>query len=254
MNISVAVVAMIQNSTDNTTNTEYQGFDWSQREKGVVLSSFFYGYIVTQLMGGWLASRVGGSTVFGIGIFITSVAALFTPPVVNYAGVPGMVFIRVIQGIAAGVAFPCCNALFAMWSPVNERSRMLSVAVSGSYFGTVFANFFSGLIAIKLGWPWIYYIFGVAGICWYLIWALLVGNAPETDRFISQEEKEYIMKSRGENRNVTNPPWKKMFTSVPILAITVAHFAFDWGFFTLFTDLPSYIKSNYTKHFLLTPI
>ncbi len=128
---------------------------------------------------------------------------------------------------------------------------MTSVAISGSYFGTVFANFFSGLIAVQLGWAWIYYIFGIAGIVWYLLW-LFVGNSPETDRFISQNEKEYIMKSRGETSKTTNPPWKAMFTSVPILAITVAHFAFDWGFFTLFTDLPSYIKSEYF-HFLNQP-
>jgi MFS family permease len=92
---------MINNSPDNAT-AEHGGFDWSQKEKGVVLSSFFYGYIVTQFVGGYLASRIGGSTVFGIGILITSVAALFTPPIVNFADVPGMVFIRVIQGIAAG--------------------------------------------------------------------------------------------------------------------------------------------------------
>lgn len=36
-------------------------FDWSSQTKGLILSSFFYGYLVTQLPGGWLASKIGGN-------------------------------------------------------------------------------------------------------------------------------------------------------------------------------------------------
>lgn len=35
-------------------------FVWDTEIQGVVLASFFYGYIVTQVPGGWLAGRYGG--------------------------------------------------------------------------------------------------------------------------------------------------------------------------------------------------
>lgn len=35
-------------------------FDWSHDVQGVILSSFFYGYIVTQIPGGYLAATYGG--------------------------------------------------------------------------------------------------------------------------------------------------------------------------------------------------
>ena len=49
--MSVAIVAMTENRTvveGNQTHYE-QYFDWDSKDKGLVLSSFFYGYITTQV-------------------------------------------------------------------------------------------------------------------------------------------------------------------------------------------------------------
>lgn len=77
---------------------------------------------------------------------------------------------------------------------------------------------------------------------WYLAFLILVGESPETDRFISDEEKEYIISNRGKGYGNMKTPWKGLFTSLPVWAITAAHTSFNWGFYTLFTDLPSYMK------------
>ena len=52
----------------NGTITKEQHFDWNSNQKGLILSSFFYGYITTQLAGGFISSKIGGNLVFGIGI------------------------------------------------------------------------------------------------------------------------------------------------------------------------------------------
>ena len=46
---------------------------------GWILSSFFFGYIITQVPGGWLAARFSGRWIFGIGIVMTAVLTLLTP-------------------------------------------------------------------------------------------------------------------------------------------------------------------------------
>lgn len=66
VNLSVAVVAMNQvtNVTlENGTVVEEREFNWTSKERGVVLSSFFYGYITTQVLGGFLANKIGGHIV-----------------------------------------------------------------------------------------------------------------------------------------------------------------------------------------------
>lgn len=37
-------------------------------------------------------------------------------------------------------------------------------------------------------------------------------------------------------------PWKAMMTSKPVWAIIVAHFAENWGFYTLLTGMPTFMK------------
>lgn len=55
VNLSVAIVAMTENRTVITTNetgtytTYEQHFPWDSKQKGLLLSSFFYGYITTQV-------------------------------------------------------------------------------------------------------------------------------------------------------------------------------------------------------------
>lgn len=41
------------------------------------------------------------------------------------------------------------------------------------------------------------------------------------------------------------PPWKAMMTSQAVWAIIVAHFAENWGFYTLLTGLPMFMRGNF---------
>lgn len=66
VNLSVAIIAMteVKNVTlENGTIVEQQEFEWSSTQQGIILSSFFYGYILTQFAGGLLANKLGGHRV-----------------------------------------------------------------------------------------------------------------------------------------------------------------------------------------------
>lgn len=74
VNLSVAIVAMTENRTvlhPDGPPTYEQYFTWNSLEKGQVLSSFFYGYILTQFIGGVVSSKIGGNLVFGVGIGVS---------------------------------------------------------------------------------------------------------------------------------------------------------------------------------------
>ena len=46
---------------------------------GVVLGSFYYGYVALQIPGGWLAVKLGGTRLFGLAVLIASVLTTLTP-------------------------------------------------------------------------------------------------------------------------------------------------------------------------------
>ena len=37
-------------------------------------------------------------------------------------------------------------------------------------------------------------------------------------------------------------PWQSILTSLPVWAIVVAHFAENWGFYTLLTEMPTFLS------------
>ena len=101
INLSVAIVAMTELKSfkhDDGSVTYEQEFNWSSKQKGVVLSSFFYGYLVTQVFGGILAKRIGGHLPFGIGIGATAVLNLLTPVAASWS-MYALIAVRVVEGL-----------------------------------------------------------------------------------------------------------------------------------------------------------
>jgi len=136
--------------------------------------------------------------------------------------------------------------VWAQWAPPQERTQMASVAFSGSFVGTVIAMPVCGIIANSLGWPAIFYITGVTGLIWFAVWWVVVKDDPADDPHITPEELKYIKESVGDNKHgkdITHP-WKEIVCSLPVWAIVVAHVCENWGFYTLLTQLPTYMKDT----------
>lgn len=90
---------------------------------------------------------------------------------------------------------------------------------------------------------------GVIGIIWFILWWSIVAESPIEDRYITKEELNYIKESLGNdgrNRRIKHP-WKSFLTSGPVWAIVVSHFSENWGFYTLLTQLPKFLKGNSIK-------
>ncbi|CAH1100740.1 unnamed protein product [Psylliodes chrysocephalus] len=245
VNLSIAIVAMTEfrNVTlENGTVTRVRDFDWDTKLQGYILSSFFYGYITTQLLGGYLASRIGGKRVFGAGIAVTALLTLVTPWIAQ-TSVYLLLAVRIIEGIFEGVTYPCIHAIWGKWAPPLERSRLATIAFSGSYIGTVVSMPLCSILASSLGWESIFYFFGSVGLVWCGLWAWVVTDYPEDDPKISKEELQYIINSlEVKSDKKTKIPWSSFVKSMPVWAITVSHFSENWGFYTMLTQLPKFMK------------
>lgn len=81
--------------TIESTDGEYV---WDTTLQGYILSSFFYGYVVTQIPFGILSKRYGAKHFLGWGMLINSVFS-FLVPVAADAGVGWLIVVRFIQGL-----------------------------------------------------------------------------------------------------------------------------------------------------------
>ena len=103
-------------------------FEWDTQMQGFVLSSFYYGYITTTLVGGVLAMKFGGKILLLIAVAWTSALTIVTPPLTEKGDAVAMIVVRVLEGIgqvgvqvaarqrlhcdfaALGCAHPSCSA------------------------------------------------------------------------------------------------------------------------------------------------
>lgn len=248
-NVSVAVTDMTTKhliTSDNGTSYEIRYFDWDSRLQGLILSSYFYGYISTQVLGGWLASKFGGNLIFGVGILVTALLTLLTPTFVSL-GVYWFVAVRVIEGLFQGVSYPSAHDIWSNWAPPMERSRLATIGTSGSNIGTVISFIISGILADVAGWPSIFYVFGALGLLWYPAWVILVKRGPQYDKHIDPSELKFIrgnMDGIDSEKKKLKHPWRRFFLSMPVWAIIVANFTENWGLYTLLTGLPSFMKDT----------
>jgi MFS transporter, ACS family, solute carrier family 17 (sodium-dependent inorganic phosphate cotransporter), other len=139
-------------------------------------------------------------------------------PILCYQGIHYLYLVRVIEGIFGGLSFPSINTVWSKWSPPLERSRISGFGISGCFAGTVVAMLLSGFLAVNFGWESIFYVFGVCGLIWSAAWMIIVKESPENDEKMCENEKKYIKKSlaRHGQVNVVKPPWKSIFTSMPV--------------------------------------
>lgn len=134
--------------------------------------------------------------------------------------------------------------MWSKWAPPFERSRMVVAAFTGNYIGIVVSLPVSGILAQSYGWESVFYVFGAIGCIWTVLWLIFVRKSPKSDPFISEEEKKYIeltLDKQTKDEEVAIP-WKAIWTSSAVWAIIAAQFAEGWGFFTLQTQLPQFLK------------
>lgn len=230
VNISVAIIPMAEQ------------FGWSDTQRGLVLSSFFIGYLITQVAGGSLAARFGGKAVLGFGVLWWSLFTLLTP-LSAFASFPILIATRILMGLGEGVAFPATYHLLGRWVPMKERSRAAAFNLSAIPLGTLFAVTTTPFIALAYGWPAIFYLFGATGFIWFLFWWLLAGDRPDQSldpRLTTQEGEESV----DLNRRGKKIPWREILGKKPVWAIIVAHFSNNWGLYVLLAWLPSYFSSQ----------
>ncbi|XP_055864731.1 sialin-like isoform X1 [Biomphalaria glabrata] len=223
-------------------------FDWDKNTRAQLLAMYFYGYISTQILSGWLASRYGGTRVWAVSMFICALCTLITP-VCARTHVYLVYAARVIIGVSSGVSFPCIQAILGRWAPVYEKSKLASIIYAGLSAGNIITFAISGLMCeygFDNGWGSIFYLSGLFTILWVASWFVLTSDTPAKHRWVSAKERTYIETAIGKGglTKVRSVPWLKMFKSGPLWAVTTAHFCNNYVNYTLLTLLPTFLKES----------
>lgn len=128
-------VCPIDNETivdDNDEAGSTDGYyDWSETLQGVILSAFYWGYIITHIPGGMLVERFGGKVLLLAGIAATSVLTCLTPVSITFGGAYLLIANRVVMGLCQGFMYAAVFGLLSTWIPLRERTTLGVFVLSG---------------------------------------------------------------------------------------------------------------------------
>ncbi|KAI4344206.1 hypothetical protein L6164_011457 [Bauhinia variegata] len=236
VNLSVAIIPMSHQ------------YGWNSSVAGLVQSSFFWGYALSQLPGGWLAKIFGGRKVLQIGVLGWSVATALVPFLAGY--MPGLILLRVLVGIGEGVSPSAATDLIARSIPLEERSRAVAFVFGGLSVGSVMGLLLAPPLIQNFGWESVFYLFGLLGIAWFLGSQYLEGGGAQLgDDSISLSKGFLVKQTRSNslkelNDSLKDVPWKAFFQNQAVWAMIYAHFCGSWGHFTCLSWFPTYFSEK----------
>ncbi|XP_051832696.1 solute carrier family 17 member 9 isoform X1 [Antechinus flavipes] len=218
-----------------------EDFGWNKKQSGILLSSFFWGYCLTQIMGGHLGDRIGGDKVILISAsawgFITAITPLLSQ--ISSAHLVFMTLSRILMGFFQGVYFPALTSLLSQKVRENERAFTYSTVGAGSQFGTLVIGGAGSLLLDWYGWQSVFYFSGVLTLIWvYFMCRYLL------------KEKELVISlgilakgfSISKQKKV---PWRQLFRRPPVWAVIFAQLSSASSFFILLSWLPTFFKETF---------
>ncbi|KAK1321310.1 putative anion transporter 7 [Acorus calamus] len=234
----------------------------NQSSKGMILSTFYYGYALSQVPGGWVAQLIGGRRVLLMSFVLWSLTCALVPLDPSRATI--LVIARLLVGVAQGFIFPSIHTVLAQWVPPHERSRSVSLTTSGMYLGAAAGMLLLPTLVKFKGPQSVFLAEAALGASWSLLWLKFSSEPSRMDQqkasavgfgksllptSKSKENIKVLHKAKVENggESAVRPmeiPWKSIVTSLPVWAIVVNNFTFHYALYVLMNWLPTYFEQG----------
>jgi MFS family permease len=198
---------------------------FSATQIGILLSSFFWTYAVSQLGAGWLAERYPVQRVIAAGFTLWCIATILTGLASTFAA---LLALRLLLGLGESVAFPCSSKLLAETVPVDRRGRANALIAIGLAFGPAFGTYVGGKILAQFGWRPLFLSLGTLSLLWLIPW--LAGPA----HTLSARPVEA---ARGD----ANPSFLDIVAKREAIGAGLGHFSANYTFYFVLSWLPYYL-------------
>ena len=199
----------------------------SAGELGVLLSAFYYGYVLAMAPVGWLAEKYGAQRVLATCAGVWSLATLCTGFVSSFAG---LLVLRLLLGVGESAAFPCASKLLAQTVRVSRLGVANGVLSFGYLLGPAVGTLLGGLLMTRFGWRPVFILFGVCSLAWLVPWRGVV-VAPAAPEPVASEP---VASERV-------PAFREILKQRALWGAAIGLFSGNYGFYFVLAWLPFYL-------------
>lgn len=211
---------------------------------GLAGGIFFIGYLFLQVPGGKIAVHGSGKKFIGWSLVAWAVLSVLTGLITSQYQ---LLVLRFLLGVAEGGMLPVVLTLISNWFPDHERGRANSIVIMFVPIAGIITAPLAGWVISALDWRWLFYIEGLLSLAVLLLWTLTIDDRPADARWISQAEKDYLIRTLKEEQSAHQRPLRKVtLLSVlenKILWLLIAlNFFYQAGIYGYTLWLPTILK------------
>lgn len=160
----------------------------TEAEFGLLTSMFLWIYGLLSPFAGFLADRFSRSRVVLISLFAWSLITWLTGHAKTYEQ---LIVARALMGVSEACYIPAGLALIADYHRGGTRSLATGVHMTGIMVGAGLGGL-GGLLAEWHGWSYAFNLFGLIGIGYSVVLALLLKDAPRDAVSVEQQKREKV--------------------------------------------------------------
>lgn len=141
----------------------------SASQVGLLIAAFFWTYTPCQLLAGWMIERIDAYRTLALGLGLWSLATALTGLA---GGFGALIALRLALGLGESAAFPASSTLLARHLPQDRLGVANGMIGLGLSLGPAVGTFVGGLLMARIGWRWVFLIFGGLSMLWLIPWLI----------------------------------------------------------------------------------
>jgi sugar phosphate permease len=202
----------------------------SMTEAGAFMTSFYIGYVITQIPSGVLADRFGVRWLLTMTLVVQAASTGFLGSISDFQ--TGFA-LRVVSGLSGGCVYAACFRAVTRWFSPKERGLAFGLLMSGPSLGLALANIVAPGLESLFGWRGVFRIVGGFSLVSGLVVALLMREDPAGRRAAAP--------------GAGKPPsfidgLRYVLSNRAILLLCLAGFSYIWVFVGFISWANAYLK------------
>jgi MFS transporter, ACS family, D-galactonate transporter len=201
-------------------------FQLTSRNKGLLLSSFFWSYALMQIPIGWCADRfnlrwlyAGAFTIWSFSQGLTGLAGSLT----------ALLIFRILLGVGESIYLPGGTKIVSLLFSSKERGLPSGLFDFGTRTGLVLEGILVPWLLVHIGWRRTFVILGFTALVWIAPWLrVFPRHLPAADTNVGSTER-------------ASSSVVRLLLNRNLLGICLGFFCFDYYWYVLVTWLPDYL-------------
>lgn len=196
----------------------------SPAEMGMVLSSFFWPYLICNIFAGNWADKFGAKRVMGWAAFAWSIFSALTGLAHNMYH---LIIARIGVGAGESASFPVNAKVVNNCFPSKQRGLVTGIYTAGLRMGFAVCPLLMAFLLTHWGWRFAFITTGLASLVWVALWAF------------SYKEQKIEQAANGKVRRKI--PWGVLLRQRGMYGLLLAKFFQDYLLYFFVTWLPGYL-------------